>query len=72
MRMKAVVMLLHLEIRCHDVKCHRKPQSHATLAIHNLEDYRATSASLSRTAVFHVEICKKKTQWRFAVKIKIA
>ena len=60
MRMKAVVMLLHLEIRCHDVKCHRKPQSHATLAIHNLEDYRATSASLSRTAVFHVEICKKK------------
>lgn len=38
MRMKAVVMLLHLEIRCHDMKCHRKPQSHATLAIQNLED----------------------------------
>ena len=38
MRMKAVVMLLHLEIRYHDMKCHRKPQPHATLAIHNLED----------------------------------
>lgn len=38
MRMKAVVMLLHREIRCHDLKCHRKPQSHATLAILNLED----------------------------------